>query len=305
MRSKKVFFTVGIFVIVGLILSAALVIWLGASKYFHPGGSYVTYFDESVQGLQIDSIVKYRGVAVGRVETIGLAPDHKLVEVGMKIDLDEAVLKNTVASLNLAGITGIVYVELDIARPDDVRRSPMITFTPEAAVIPSRTSDVIRVSEELYDLLGQVKQVDFKELSDHYLRIGRSLENLLGNEKIPHIVAHLEVSANSLEELTRRLNETVRSGAVDTILADTRAGVAEARVLIARLKSEAEQIHLADTNRRADRLLDNADGRITAVGDDIIIAAENLRRASENLEALTERLKANPSDLIFSRPPRR
>jgi phospholipid/cholesterol/gamma-HCH transport system substrate-binding protein len=333
MRSKKIYFTVGIFVTVGLIATAVLIIWLGASSYFEPGNSYVTYFDESVQGLQIDSTVKYRGVGVGRVVKIGLAPDHKLVEVVMKIDLDDAILKNTVASLNLAGITGIVYVELDIAKADDFRRSPKLSFTPEAAVIPSRPSDVIRISEELYGLLGQVRQIDFKGLSDQYLRTGRSLDVVLGNEKIPLVVAHLESAANNLEEMTRRLNETVRSGAVDAILTDTRAGIADARSLAAKLKDEAqhvhevladaqatvtdarslitrlkdetEQVHLAETNRRADRLLDNADSRITAIAAEIQISAENLHRASENLDALMERLREKPSDLIFSRGPRR
>ena len=50
-------------------------------KYFQKGSVYVTYFDESVQGLQVDSIVKFRGVDIGTVRKIGVAPDQRLVEV--------------------------------------------------------------------------------------------------------------------------------------------------------------------------------------------------------------------------------
>jgi len=67
----------GLFVTVGVILGVAAIIWVGASKYFEKGDRYVTYFNESVQGLQQDSAVKYRGVDVvawresGWLPTIG------------------------------------------------------------------------------------------------------------------------------------------------------------------------------------------------------------------------------------------
>ena len=55
---------IGLFVIIGVSIGLITIIWLGAYKYFEKGGTYATYFDESVQGLQTDSTVKYRGVEV-------------------------------------------------------------------------------------------------------------------------------------------------------------------------------------------------------------------------------------------------
>jgi len=55
---------------------------------FTKGFLYATYFDESVQGLQVDSAIKYRGVEIGKVQSIGVAPDYRLIEVIMKIDLE-------------------------------------------------------------------------------------------------------------------------------------------------------------------------------------------------------------------------
>jgi len=60
MGQRRLYFLVGLFVTIGVLLGAAAVIWLGASKYFQKGLMYATYFDESVQGLQADSIVKFR-----------------------------------------------------------------------------------------------------------------------------------------------------------------------------------------------------------------------------------------------------
>ena len=68
MARKSTDFILGLFVILGFILAVAAIIWVGASSFFQKGKQYVSYFDESVEGLQADSSVKYRGVDVGRVE---------------------------------------------------------------------------------------------------------------------------------------------------------------------------------------------------------------------------------------------
>jgi phospholipid/cholesterol/gamma-HCH transport system substrate-binding protein len=75
----------------GAILSVVLVVYgiirLVPGKYFERGDLYVTYFDESVQGLHEDSRVRYRGVDVGLVMNIRLAPDQKLIQVTLKLKL--------------------------------------------------------------------------------------------------------------------------------------------------------------------------------------------------------------------------
>jgi hypothetical protein len=71
----------------------------------------VTYFDESVQGLDKDSPVKYRGVSIGRVENINVAPDAALIQVVLKIESGlESGIDDIVARLKSVGITGIMFV---------------------------------------------------------------------------------------------------------------------------------------------------------------------------------------------------
>ena len=117
MSKKKPLFTVGLFVVIGFMIGAGAIIWIGASKYFKKGDTFLTYFDESVQGLQIDSRVKYQGVDVGWVTKIDLAPDNRLVEVTMKININPDMANNIVAKLEMAGITGLVFVGLEHTKP--------------------------------------------------------------------------------------------------------------------------------------------------------------------------------------------
>jgi phospholipid/cholesterol/gamma-HCH transport system substrate-binding protein len=119
---------IGLFVILGFLLGVVAIIWVGATSYFQKGATYVSYFDESVQGLQVDSSVKFRGVDVGRVETIRVAPDNRLIGVVMKINMRDNLQKNAVAQLKAAGITGIMFVELDLKKPGEPDLSPKIDF---------------------------------------------------------------------------------------------------------------------------------------------------------------------------------
>ena len=104
---------VGLFVVIGFSLAVVAVIWLGMANYFEKGQYYVAYFDESVQGLDKDSPVKYRGVTIGSVNSIGVAPDANLIQVILKIETDIKLDDSIVAQLKSVGITGIMFVELE------------------------------------------------------------------------------------------------------------------------------------------------------------------------------------------------
>jgi phospholipid/cholesterol/gamma-HCH transport system substrate-binding protein len=62
----------------------------------------------------------------------------------------------------MAGITGIVYVELDHRDTGDINNSPKITFTPEYPVIPSNPSDIKQIFTGVDSVISQINRVDFK-----------------------------------------------------------------------------------------------------------------------------------------------
>ena len=62
MASQKTKFALGLFLTSGIVMALSAVLSLGMVKYLEEGQYYATYFNESVQGLDVDSLVKYRGV---------------------------------------------------------------------------------------------------------------------------------------------------------------------------------------------------------------------------------------------------
>src|SRR5215510_6112145 len=62
--------TVGIFVLGGLVLTIALILALGAGKWFSERNDFVCFFGGDLNGLKVGAPVKFRGVPIGSVTGI-------------------------------------------------------------------------------------------------------------------------------------------------------------------------------------------------------------------------------------------
>jgi phospholipid/cholesterol/gamma-HCH transport system substrate-binding protein len=294
---------IGLFTSIGIIIGAGVIFWLGASKYFERGDTYVTYFDESVQGLQVDSSVKYRGVDIGRVKKIRVAPDNKLIEVVMKIQLRGELEKTVVSELKTAGITGIVFVELDRIDPAEPARSPRIDFPSEYPIIPSRPSEIRQILSGVDNIIGKINQIDFGTLSGRMESAVKAAENFFGGPRMQSIMVNLESVTANLDSTIGKVDKAMAEGKFEDVLGETKATLIEARMLMKTTRDELGEMKLAQTAGKADRLVENLDRRTRAMSLEIRTTNESLRRASENLERLLDRLSNNPSDLLFSSPP--
>ena len=330
---------IGLFVMVGVVIGVAAIIWLGASKYFEEGSFYVTYFDESVQGLQVDSRVKYRGVDIGKVESIGVAPDRRLVEVVMKIDLDGETKQNIVTQLRAAGITGIVFIELDRRNAEDPILTPPSGMKTRYPVIPSQLSQVKQMLTTVDRIMSRIEQVDLKGISDQLKQTSRAVETFLTGRQMTGILAKLDATAGSLGQTSRavetfltgkqmtgilvkldsttgsldqglqRIDRILAEGRVEGVLEEARQGlqesrktIADVRELVAAVRGEVKNLKASETADRAGRLLEGIDRRTRGMKTDFERTTEDIRQAAESLKLLLDRLHANPSDLIFSRP---
>ena len=211
MASRTSKFLIGLFVIIGTLIAVVIIIWVGAADFFMKGSTYVTYFDESVQGLQTDSAVKYRGVEVGKVKSIKVAPDDRLIEVVMKVNLAEDLQSHTEAQLRAAGITGIVFIELDQVKPGEKSDSPTITFEPDYPVIPSRRSEISRLLADTNKILENLKAVDFGGISDQLKNTIKAVETFLGGKHTNDIMANLESTTANIDKSMENLRVTMEN----------------------------------------------------------------------------------------------
>lgn len=317
MASRSTNFKVGLFVIVGLAMAAGAIAWLGASQYMAGATYYVTFFNDSVQGLQKDSSVKYRGVDVGRVTDIRVAPDYRLIEVVMAIQFEGDLSRTMVAQLKSAGITGITFIELDRTEPGEVDNSPSINFAAEYPIIPSKPSELTKILTVVDKVMGQLNDVNFKGMADKLDHTLASVEHLVGDKRLDGTMTNLEAASASLKKITQTINAYLDAGHVQELVAHADQAVQKGggamsaaqtaldntRELVDMIRREIKEMRLKEL---AQRMADMVEG-VERKGDDISLSArmtaDNLRRASENLDRLLRRLEQDPSAILFSSPP--
>lgn len=287
MAKKTANFMLGLFVILGFFLGVAAIIYVGATSYFQKGQTYVTYFDESVQGLQNDSSVKYLGVDVGRVENIKVAPDNKLIGVIIKVNLRGDLAVDTVAQLKMAGITGVMFIELDRRKPGEEDLSPKINFPSEYPVIPSRPSEVQRILTKIDVVMAKLQQIDTRGISDQLILTGKAVEGFFKGKEVTAILVKLRSTAGNLDNITKRIDKLVAQGKLDEVLVDSREALKSVRTLVTGVQEELQAMKLPEIAREVEN------------------TAANLRQASDTLEKFFDRVYDRPPDLLFGKPPKK
>ncbi len=325
-------FLVGLFVLAGVVIAAGAAVWLGASKYFKPTGVYVTFFDESVNGLERDAPVKFRGVTVGRVSHIGVAPDGRLVEVELSLTPDFMVTPSITSQLQSAGITGIKYVGLDVGRPQMKGRTLAPKIAVEHPIIPSEPSDFKELVESLKDLQEKFLQVDFKGISDAIKGSMTSLNSLIDNEHWAPILANLDRTVAELAATSEKMEKLASDPVIHSTLNETNRMISEGRKLVEETRKQVQALNLPsrvdaalgyvqgvtknagsfiekanqDTSEMAEQMTDFVQGvenRTERMFTDLQGAIAELQQTLENLRLLTETIRERPSSLLFSNAP--
>lgn len=340
MASLKTKFAVGLFLAAGLILSIFAIIWLGMSHYFEKGHRYAAYFDDSVQGLSKDSPVKYRGVPVGRVESIGVAPDARLIEVIIMFDQELAPqehMDNIVAQLRTVGITGIMFIELDQKEKGEPDLSPKLSFKPKYPVVPTKPSEISKIFKSIDDVVKQFRALGIKDISDQvklllneFSRVTKdadvkgisadirsilakfdralgaagALEKMIasGNRTMMRLEGLLARNESRIESAVRRLQAAIERA--DGIVRRFDTMLTDNQPLLHNTLSGFEQAaqEAGHLLRGGDGLIQHVDGQISDLQLDLLTTTQNLKRASENLNHLIELIADQPSQLFFGEP---
>ena len=310
----------GLFVLVGAAVALASLIVLGAHSFGRSSVRYVSYFDESVQGLDIGSSAKFRGVPVGRIASIEIAPDRRHIEVAVELDPAQlerlksgaprseapagagALLPDLRAQLASAGITGLKFVLLDYFDPQryPVPRLPFPTPAQYIPAVPSLLQNLEDSVSESADQLPDMTAAAARALS--------SLDAILGEvdrERLPERAGESFQQATSalhaLEQALTAIDAAGLSRETRRTLAAFDGSLARANQLMDRL--DGEHGLLASAQRSLDTLGDVAQGA-QSLGGGLDATLHDLRGAARSLQRFMDALEKDPDMLLKGRAPR-
>jgi ABC-type transporter Mla subunit MlaD len=219
----------------------------------------------------------------------------------MKIDAANFSVKGVAARLTLAGITGIVYVELDQTKPNETNMMPK-DFRPPLPVIPSAPSDIKQIEATINDVLNNLKQIDFKGISNQLVKTADSIDGFVNGKRTGQIMENLNKASTNLASMSEQVDRMLSDGSVSDIILGARDAVREARAVIAQVKDEIDGMKLKETSGKVNELVETTSRQAQTTMTEVEIAAETIRSAADSLEGLIDRVNNDPSVLIFSRP---
>jgi phospholipid/cholesterol/gamma-HCH transport system substrate-binding protein len=291
--NKLSYFKVGLFVIAASVIAIIGVILLGVGAVFQKNPLVETYIDESVQGLDVGSPVKFRGVPIGKVEKISLTSAeystrkrYVLVRIGIVPTMLEIPLADPNHTgfkmeverglrLRLAaqGLTGVAYIEADYADPQ--RNPPLeIDWDPRYPYVPSTRSRITQLSESVEKILRSIEAVDLGRLVD-------------GIEKSLTTITKVAEGAN-LEKLGKEAN---------AFLIDIRDTNRQLKGIIGSAELKSALQDSAGAAKRAREIIDNADKPMKQLFADLPQASESLTRLVKRLDSVANDLPETSAQL--------
>lgn len=267
MENKSHAIAAGAFVLALAALLVALAVWL--MRDTSEQRVYEISSRDGVTGLQPQAGVRYKGVLVGRVATIGLDtknPGSVLVRIAVN---DSApITSSTFASLGFQGVTGLAFVQLD---DEGESGQALVTSKTQIARIPMRPGMVSRFTAQGGQLLNHLEQAS-----------GRANDLLAAeNQKaLMTAINNLGQAAASINQLSRRADQILGASPGDEgmnlprAVAQAEATLKSVQVTSDRLSVSAEAVKTSATEFK------QLSARMNAPGG-------TLDRIAQSTEALT------------------
>jgi len=329
MKLNPGYFKAGLFALMAFGVAMTFAILLGQGAFLAEGLKYETYVDESVQGLDVGSPVKFRGVRIGEVTkidfaqndcechkhfiqlTVNLSPDSmgprmvKQLTDGLQHEIDSGLRMGLAAR----GLTGGLYVEIGYFDP--AANPPLeIDWKPKNRYIPpvaSTTSRLLAAAEKVMDGLSSA------DLTSTQQKVNKLIDEITASvEQITPTLANFKEASAEMPGAARGFREFIEGPFVE----DLRATLQELRDSLADTRAAAQRdLHptfenvrkateeLPESVARMNRAIRRLDRLVVSQQEDMAEAIEGMRAMTEQMRSLVYEVERNGGGVLFSGPP--
>lgn len=304
MSAKPQFFRIGLFILGGIVILIAALLAFGGGQMFRPKIKAETYVSGSVQGIDLGSPVKFRGVPIGKVTGISFAFTEydikresglsNYVVLYMEIDREvfpDMFTENLTPLLNRGieqglrvriepqGITGLNYLDFDYLDPS---RFPVQwpTWKPRYYFIPSAPGQLTSFLDSINAILHEVEKLNIGGIS-------KAGTELLDNLNAAVTEAQIGKISQDLQTLVAHFDSTMTSAKIPELSTDARKFLT----------------NLEASNSELQKILKNLEPATRIDSAQLKAIVSNLATATANLEQLSSEVKKRPSLILWGSPP--
>jgi paraquat-inducible protein B len=311
---------IGAFVTLMLALIAGMIMYFGTASFLNRSTQFILFFDQSVNGLQVGSPVKFRGVPVGEVTGIMIRAEGQLEDstaIPVIIEINRSRLENDlglpsaafspemiqvllerglIAQLNLESIiTGQLFVEFGF-EPDKAAQATTHLGEAKGLIeVPTLNSSLDQITSDVAQIIADVKKLDLQEL-------GNNINGLLVSTAAQMEALDTGAISASITSTSDEIKNLVSSEEFTKSIVAIRGAFEE--VSVAAKTFNLTEGPLVDALDSLDDLAINANALLKP-GSDMRYEFESmlreLGRAASSIRLLSEYLERNPNALLTGR----
>ncbi len=307
METRTSYILVGSFVLALLAGLFVFTVWIAKIQLEETRQPYYIYFTGSVTGLQEGSPVRYRGIPVGTVTDIRLDPnDVSRVRVRIEVQEGTPIKTDSIASLEVQGITGGAYVQIsggteksELLRNAHDGGIPVIPSRPSSLTVfvdaaPQLLNRALDLTNRVADLLTPQNQAAIAEILANTRTLTAELAR--ASQGLDATVAQANRTLEGFETVGPQLGKTMEQAqrTLAAVESGTRTVTGDLNTLAGSLNKTANQLNAMIAENRGP-LRD-----FTSTGlYDLTLLISQLRDLSGQLSRVVTRIENDPSNFLF------
>jgi len=308
---------IGIFVSLAVTIALVAAIALGARSYNKEENLMETYIENSVQGLDVGSAVKFRGIPIGKIKEISFvwptynAPDtpegqramryarivftvdHQCLDKADNIPFAKLVDDGLRIYVKSQGITGLMYLNMDFASTPFARTMLPVPWEPKYPYVPSAPGLDKAIIDVIDSLNEHLSGLDLRGSLTTIVETVALVRDELREAKIGEAGQRLNTLLTRLDSVVTDFKTWSEGAGLDN-KAKSAFSLLSSFEQSAKALEEALPVLLKNATEMTGNLNAATSGSRTQLAE----ALENIRIASETLNTILDRIKERPSMLI-------
>lgn len=276
----------GLFLIALVTATTAIIYWIGTMN--KERNLYVVSTRASVSGLNPESTVFYRGIAVGKVRKVKFDPlDSGTILVPIEVDKNIVLSKGVFATLRLKGVTGLTQIQLEDSGTIPEQLLPGDDPLSRIPLMPSITDKLMNSGE---DLLHK---------ADHLMQRLSSLLNDENEKNIGDLLSNLTTLTDKLSELQKSVDKALLG--VPALTTDARKTLANIDGLTHDLQGLTREVQ--NLSIKAGSLVDSGKTTGDALAQSTLPKVNKLltelQSTTQQVKRVATMLENNPQELLL------
>lgn len=292
MEIRAHYILVGLFTLFVLLGAVGVTLWMGSRDKGVALAEYDISVTESIKGLSVNSDVLFIGIRVGKVKGFKISPvTPGEVKVRISIAADTPVREDSVAQLEMTGITGGAVIAISGGSEQSPLKVAREGYVGEIAYEPSPLSSAMTQMPEIMSRIHHTLRRIDRVLSAENIR---AFSNILND--VSQVTSTLADRRKNVDSILQEVEKTVKNLDVLAINAN--------QALVTDVKNTTKSMDRIAA--RVDRTLSVIEPGVKQFGTqglaEMRVLMVEMRSLVQTLTRLSKKMEHDPRRFFFGKP---